>query len=466
MPFQPEPHCAQDETQALTCTMRLRGMNPPVPRLAQLSDTRHLFWSALARCARGTPGSPVAVLAWWPSRPMSQAASPSVRPALELNTPILAVSGLRKHFPVRGGLFGGVVNHVRAVEDVAFEIERGETLASWGESGCGKTTVGRMVLRLLEPTAAACVSPVAIWRRSVDPSFGKLRRRMQIVFQDPYSSLNPRRTVGDAIGEPLFVHGLAKGAELDRKVSQLLERVVYRVATAAVIRMSFLVGSGSACALLGRSHSSPSSSSATRRCPRSISRFKPKFSIFSAIYKTNWGSLICSLATTSTSCASSPIALRVMYLGKLVEVAAADDLFRAPQHPYTRALISANPVPDPDVPLRPVLLKVNCPHRSIHPPAAAFTPAVPKRSRRAAAWCPRRDSSERGPAKSTASGATCITMLRSLLSAFLVFAAALLVVGFTLSTSTQRRADFRFTNGTEPKTLDPQLAPVNPNTAS
>src|SRR6187431_1371061 len=131
---------------------------------------------------------------------MSSAASALVTADTVPSAALVEVSGLRKYFPVTGGLFGRVVNQVRAVEDVGFTIRRGETLGLVGESGCGKTTVGRSELR-------------------------QMRRRMQLVFQDPYSSLNPRRTVGDAIGEPLFVHGLAKGAEIERKVSQLLERV-------------------------------------------------------------------------------------------------------------------------------------------------------------------------------------------------------------------------------------------------
>src|ERR1041384_6723529 len=143
----------------------------------------------------------------------------------EAKMPLIEVSGLRKYFPVRGGVWGGVVAQVRAVEDVSFTINKGETLGLVGESGCGKTTVGRLLLRLLEPTAGrirfAGQDLLTLDRKQLR----RLRPRMQIFFQDPYSSLTPRRSVGDAIAEPMFVHGLARGPELDRKVAELLERV-------------------------------------------------------------------------------------------------------------------------------------------------------------------------------------------------------------------------------------------------
>src|SRR5438067_481493 len=126
---------------------------------------------------------------------MSQAAAASITP--EPEAPLLEVAGLRKYFPVRGGLFGGVVNQVRAVEDVSFTIKKGETLGLVGESGCGKTTVGRMVLRLLEPTAGSVRFAGNDLRQLRGGELRRLRQRMQIVFQDPYSSLNPRLTVGD-----------------------------------------------------------------------------------------------------------------------------------------------------------------------------------------------------------------------------------------------------------------------------
>src|SRR3990172_10352711 len=143
----------------------------------------------------------------------------------EAMAPLLRVRDLRKYYPVRGGVLARPVAWVRAVDDVSFDIRSGETLALVGESGCGKTTVGRSVLRLIEPTSGEIrydgQDLITLGRRELRA----LRRRMQIVFQDPYSSLNPRLTVGDIIGEAIKVHGIATGAALVTRVGDLLDRV-------------------------------------------------------------------------------------------------------------------------------------------------------------------------------------------------------------------------------------------------
>jgi len=309
-----------------------------------------------------------AVLAWAPAFPMSLAASALVSADVAPAAPLVEVSGLRKYFPVTGGLFGGVVNQVRAVEDVAFTIARGETLGLVGESGCGKTTVGRMVLRLLEPTAGSVRFEGRELSTLGRAELRQMRRRMQIVFQDPYSSLNPRRTVGDAIGEPLFVHGLAKGAEIDRKVSQLLERVGLPGSYRSRYPHEFSGGQRQRVCIARALALEP----AFIVCDEAVSALD--ISIQAQILNL-LGDLQAELGLTYLFISHNLNVVRhiadriaVMYLGKLVEVAEADELFRAPQHPYTRALISANPVPDPDVPLRPVALKGELPS-PLDPPA-------------------------------------------------------------------------------------------------
>jgi len=309
---------------------------------------------------------------------MSLVASTLVPAEVAPAAPLVEVSGLGKHFPVRGGLFGGVVGQVRAVDDVAFEIKRGETLGLVGESGCGKTTVGRLVLRLLEPTAGSVRFAGRDLSTVGRSELRQMRRRMQIVFQDPYSSLNPRRTVGDAIGEPLSVHGLAKGAEIERRVSQLLERVglpgSYRsryphefsggqrqrvcIARALALSPDFIVCDEAVSAL---------DISIQAQILNLLSDLRDELGLTYLFISHNLN-VVRFIADR----------IAVMYMGKLVEVATADALFSAPQHPYTRALISANPVPDPDVPLRPLTLTGELPSPLDPPTGCRFHTRCPE----------------------------------------------------------------------------------------
>jgi len=142
--------------------------------------------------------------------------------------PILQVNHLKKYFATRSGVFSKVSGWVKAVDDVSFDVREGETLGLVGESGCGKTTVGRTILRLMEPTAGEAIFEGQNLFALDSKTLRSTRRRIQIIFQDPYGSLNPRMTVGSIVGEPLKVHGLAKGQELEDRVSQLLDRVGLR----------------------------------------------------------------------------------------------------------------------------------------------------------------------------------------------------------------------------------------------
>ena len=139
---------------------------------------------------------------------------------------LLEVSDLKKHFPIRGGILGRTVGYVYAVDGVSFKIGKGETMGLVGESGCGKTTVGRCILRLIEPTAGEILFEGEDIARIDDKQMIKLRPKMQIVFQDPYASLNPRMTIKDIVGEPMLVNGIAKGLELRRRVLEVETRYV------------------------------------------------------------------------------------------------------------------------------------------------------------------------------------------------------------------------------------------------
>ena len=144
------------------------------------------------------------------------------------NTPVLKVEGLKKHFPIKKGILSRTVGHVYAVDGVSFHINEGETLGLVGESGCGKSTVGRTVLRLLEPTEGAIEVDGTDITELDKPGLRDFRREMQIIFQDPYSSLNPRMTAGDIVGELLKVHGIADGKEKEERVAELFDRVGLR----------------------------------------------------------------------------------------------------------------------------------------------------------------------------------------------------------------------------------------------
>ncbi|MGE0714443.1 MAG: dipeptide ABC transporter ATP-binding protein [Alphaproteobacteria bacterium] len=265
------------------------------------------------------------------------------------DAPLLSVSGLTKHFPVRSGL-RGTRGLVRAVEDVAFDVRPGETLGLVGESGCGKTTVGRLILRLEEPTAGEIrfdgVDLVAASRAELK----QMRRRVQVIFQDPYSSLNPRMTVGQIVGEPLSVYGIeANGAAVRARTARLLEQVGLRPELAARY---------------------PHQLSGGQRQRVGIARalaMEPKFIVcdeaVSALDVSIQGQIINLLEELQRTYGLAylfiahdlavvrHIATRVvvMYLGRVMEIADRDALYGNPLHPYTRLLLDAAPVPDPTV---------------------------------------------------------------------------------------------------------------------
>lgn len=291
--------------------------------------------------------------------------------------PLLEVRGLSKHFPVRSGVFSTVGAWVKAVDDVSFSIGRREIFALVGESGCGKTTTGRSLLRLIEPTAGEVIFD---GRSVLDLSRSELRalrRRMQIIFQDPYGSLNPRMTVGGIIGEPLRVHGIASGSELEDRVASLLDRVGldpgYRqryphefsggqrqrigIARALALGPDFIVCDEAVSAL---------DVSIQAQILNLLRELQEELDL-SYLFITHDLNVVRYLADR----------VGVMYLGRLVETATASDLFTWPLHPYTQALISANPVPDPTLELKPQVLEGEVPSPLNPPSGCPFHPRCP-----------------------------------------------------------------------------------------
>ena len=297
---------------------------------------------------------------------ISQSSQPSA-PSTQHPAPLLEVRSLKKHFPVRSGVFSRISGWVKAVDDVSFVVHSGETLALVGESGCGKTTVGRSILRLIEPTSGeVCFAGEDILKIH-SAQLRQKRRHMQMIFQDPYSSLNPRMTVGTIISEPLRVHGVATGTDVDRQVHKLLDRVGLASSYASRYPHEF---SGGQRQRLGIAR-------ALALNPQFIVCDEPVSALDVSIQAQILNLLedlqkefgLSYLFVSHDLNVVEHIADRVavMYLGKIVEVAPVDELFHNPQHPYTVALMSANPVPDPTVRTKRQVLTGDVPS-ALNPP--------------------------------------------------------------------------------------------------
>ena len=284
-----------------------------------------------------------------------------------MSRPILQVSNLKKHYPLAGGLFGRA-KIVHAVDDLSFEVARGETLALVGESGCGKSTVGKAVLRLFDITSGQVVLDGMRIDELSDGALRPLRRRMQVVFQDPFSSLNPRQSVRDAIAEPLRNFGLAaSGAEMDRKVSEILDRV--RLPRDAAKRLPHEFSGGQRQRIGIAKALAPNPDLIV--CDEAVSALdvSVKAQIVNLLkdVQKELGLALLFISHDLAIVEHMTHRVAVMYLGKIVEVGAKRQIFAAPQHPYTKALLSAVPVPDPDAPRARIILKGDVPS-PINPP--------------------------------------------------------------------------------------------------
>jgi oligopeptide/dipeptide ABC transporter ATP-binding protein len=291
--------------------------------------------------------------------------------------PLLTVQHLKKYFPIHRGVLGRAAEYVKAVDDVSFTVKRGETFGLVGESGCGKTTAGRAILRLHEPDSGSIRFDGADLLSLGKQELRRKRRDMQIIFQDPYASLNPRMTIRTIVGEPFAIHGIASGSERETRIADLLKTV------------------GLDSSVMNRY---PHEFSGGQRQRIGIARalaLKPKFIVadepVSALDVSIQAQIINLLADLQQQFGLTYLFIShaipviehistrigVMYLGKLVEVGTSRQICTSPKHPYTQALLSAVPIPDPAAKKQRVVLRGDVPTPINPPPGCRFHTRCP-----------------------------------------------------------------------------------------
>jgi peptide/nickel transport system ATP-binding protein len=268
--------------------------------------------------------------------------------------PLLRVDDLKTYFPVKRGIFRHTVGYVKAVDGVSLFVRKGETLGLVGESGCGKSTVGRTILRLIEATSGGAKIEGRVHFDGQDvfaadrPHLKALRRQMQIIFQDPIGSLNPRMTIGRIIGEPIAIHRLARGSELQSRVNDLLNRVGLSPSYANRYPHEFSGGQRQRIGIARALSLEPRFIVCDEPVSALDVSIQAQILNLLAMLKHELGLSFLFIAHNLAVIEHFCDRVAVMYLGKLVEVAERTELYHNPRHPYTQALLSAAPIPDPN----------------------------------------------------------------------------------------------------------------------
>src|ERR1700739_3301341 len=292
-------------------------------------------------------------------------------------TPLLSVRNLVKHFPVKKGILQQTVGQVHAVDGISFDIAQGETLGLVGESGCGKSTAGKTILKLIDPTAGE----IRIGGKRIDGlSRGEMRpyrRQLQVVFQDPYSSLNPRLRIRDIIGEPLVNYGVSGGRELDDQVEELALKVGLRAEALGRFPHEFSGGQRQRIGIARALALQPS----LIICDEPVSALdvSVQAQVINLLgdLQREFGLSYLFVAHDLAVVEHISHRIAVMYLGKIVEIADKRSLFTRPQHPYTEALLSAVPVPDPEAAKKRIILKGDVPSPITPPSGCRFHTRCP-----------------------------------------------------------------------------------------
>lgn len=288
--------------------------------------------------------------------------------------PLLSVKNLRKEFPIRKGVLSRQVGAIKAVNDVSFDVAKGETLGVVGESGCGKTTAGRSILRLIEPTAGEIFFEGKDVRSLDGGGLRAIRRDMQIIFQDPVSSLNPRMTVGAIVREGLTIHKLAEGSAADSRVKQLLDEVGLRPEHLTRYPHEFSGGQRQRIGIARALSVEPKFIVCDE--PVSALDVSVQAQVINLLQDLQRERNLTYMFIAHDLSVVEHIANRVavMYLGRIVELASAETLYREPLMPYTQALLSAVPVANPTVKKKRIILVGDVPSPAKLPPGCVFHP--------------------------------------------------------------------------------------------